>query len=89
MRRIRKVHVPFLPWLGLTLPFFGRTLIFHRKTLMGQRTLRHELEHMRQLDRFGSARYLLTHIWARIRTRNLWGRGHWIEDEAYAAGGEP
>ena len=88
LRPIRKVHIPFLLGLGLTLPLFGQTVIFHRKKPIGRGTLAHEIEHARQVERLGSVRYLLIHVWARIMTRNIWGQGHWIEDDAYKAGDE-
>ena len=49
------------------------------------RLRRHEEEHVRQVHRLGWLTYIGLHIWARIVTRNIWGRGHWIEDDAYEA----
>ena len=42
-------------------------------------------EHVRQLRKMGGVTYLATHIWARIVKWNIWGKGHWIEDDAYRA----
>ena len=69
---------------AITLPWKRKTyVIFKSPNHVTERTAAHEIVHVDQLARMGAVWYLWTHVWARIVTRNIWGRGHWIEEEAY------
>lgn len=72
---------------AITLPCFGAVFVLYRRNPPAASTRLHETEHVGQARRLGTLRYYAIHLWARIKTRNIWGRGHWIEDDAYAAGG--
>ncbi len=71
---------------AITLPIGSKTVVFFKSgSNMPDAMINHEMVHVDQLARMGALRYLWTHLWARLVTRNIWGRGHWIEEEAYAA----
>ena len=87
--RIRKCR--WQPGAAITLPTpWGPTVYVKRLPLdpvlnSDGALRRHEEEHVRQIWKMGGLRYLATQVWARIVTRNFWGHGHWIEDDAYRA----
>ena len=74
---------------AITLPmFFSVPVVFTKSKAQWYsdgKLRKHELTHVEQIYRYGKARYLFFHLWGRIKARNIWGIGHWIEDDAYAA----
>ena len=83
---IRKLR--WQPGAAITLPqfvLFGPATVYVKRLPLDGVLKKHEEEHVRQLQKMGGLRYLATHAWARIVTRNFWGHGHWLEDDAYAA----
>ena len=87
--RIRKLSWQF--GAAITLPW--PTTVYVKKLPLDGVLKKHEEEHVRQLEKMGGAKYLATHVWARFRSSetpprtrwNFWGKGHWIEDDAYRA----
>lgn len=68
---------------AITLPW--PTTVYVKRLPLEGVLKKHEEEHVRQLRKMGGVTYLATHIWARIVKWNIWGKGHWIEDDAYRA----
>jgi hypothetical protein len=87
----RVAEFKFQLGLAITLPTPGLPTVFvkSREYWDANPWLRaHEEVHVAQVYRLGPISYVLVHLWARLQTRNLWGVGHWIEDEAYKAGND-
>lgn len=81
----RTVRWPCQLGAAITLPW--PTTIYVKSLPMSDRLRKHEEVHVAQINRMGGVKYLLTHIWARIVTLDLYARKHPIEAEAYAAEG--
>lgn len=74
---------------AFTLPWRGRKLVFVKDRLRSDQ-VRHELEHVRQIDRWGARRYIwrvgiCRTIWSIVHHRNLYGVLHYTEWPAYQA----
>lgn len=86
----RVITFPLFSRSALTLPIpFGGALILvgRKRDWLGDESLRrHELCHVAQIERMGTIKYLLVHIWARIKTRDIYAVNDPIEKECYDAG---
>lgn len=45
----------------------------------------HELCHVKQIERWGAVAYVLRHIWARVKSRNIFAWSESVESECYEA----
>ena len=82
------VHLPLQAGNALTLPWPGKpvVLVRSRKRWDTDEALRrHEECHVEQIHRMGAWRYLLEHVKARIRSRNMFAWSEPIEKECYDA----
>ena len=89
VRTIRVFSTPIMVHSAITLPWHSRRVYIivgdkrDWKTEEGSRT--HELVHVRQISEMGAVAYLLAHIIARIKARNVYAWNESIEKEAYDA----